>query len=562
MNHQESNQLDQALKACKRAFLYVVLFGFVVSFLTLATSIYSLQVFDRVLSGGSYETLIGLTVIMIIFSAILNFVQGIRSEISHKIGIYLDKKLSSLVIDLSFTSLKKDASKSIVSQNVKDLHTLKNFIASPNLIHAIDAPWSLIFIVVIFIIHPLLGIIVSIGAITLLFLAWINDLLTKKLAMKSGEISAHAYKELDVMAKNVEVIEALRMKRSLIHNWHEIYDKSLKISDQLHVKTVVISNLTKFFRSLIYVLTVAFGAVLVITNKMSSGGIMACSILSGKALAPFDAAISLWNGVLSARKSYERLKGLIKENYVEGTNISLPEPSGKVEIEKVGLVSAKNSRPIIKAVNVTIEAGDIVAIVGPTAAGKSSLAKLIVGVTRPTTGFVRLDGADILNWKDEDLANYIGYLPQDIELFNGSVKDNIARMNKKAEDQKIVEAASLAQVHDMILKLPRGYETDIGVWGSNISAGQRQRIGLARAFYGNPKLVVLDEPNSNLDQDGEKALFNCLKIAKSKNITTIIISHRQPILEAVDKVLVLFEGEAKFFGPKAEVLEKLRLGGK
>ena len=538
----------------------MVFFGFVVSFLTLATSLYSLQVFDRVLSGGSYETLIMLTIIMIVFSAVLNFVQGIRSTISYKIGEYLDKKLASLTIDLSFTSLKKDAAKNAISQNIKDLHAIKNFIASPNLTHAIDAPWSLIFILVIFIIHPLLGVIVSIGAIILLLLAWANDFFTKKLSAKSNEISVAAYKELDMMAKNVEVIEALRMKKNLISNWHEIYDKNLKVAGELNFKVSIISNLTKFFRGMIYVLTVAFGAVLVITNSMSSGGIMACSILSGKALAPFDAAISLWNGLLSAKKSYERLKNLIKENYVEASNISLPEPKGEIHIEKLGFIPPKTSKPIIKAVNITIEAGDITAVIGPTAAGKSTLAKLIVGILKPSTGFVRLDGADILNWKDEDLANYIGYLPQDIELFNGAVKSNIARMNKKADDKEIIAAAQLAHVHDMILKLPQGYETDIGVWGSSISAGQRQRIALARAFFGNPKLVVLDEPNSNLDQDGEKALLNCLKAAKARGVTVLIISHRQQILEAVDKILVLYDGEAKFFGERNEVLEKLKMG--
>lgn len=557
MHHQPTNQLEQALQACRRAFLFLVFFGFTVSFLTIATSLYSLQVFDRVLSSGSYETLIMLTIIMVVFSAVLNFVQGIRSQISYRIGEYLDKKLASLTIDLSFTSLKKDAAKNAISQNIKDLHAIKNFIASPNLTHAIDAPWSLIFIIIIFIIHPLLGGIVTVGAVILLLLAWANDFFTKKLSLKSNEISAVAYKELDMMAKNVEVIEALRMKKNLIHNWHEIYDKNLKITSELHLKSSIISNLSKFFRSLIYVLTVAFGAVLVIANSMSSGGIMACSILSGKALAPFDAAISLWNSLISAKKSYERLKLLVKENYVEGSNISLPQPKGKVQIDKLGFIPAKTSKPIIKAVNVTIESGDIVAIIGPTAAGKSTLAKLIIGIIKPSTGFVRLDGADILNWKEEDLAKYLGYLPQDIELFNGTVKSNIARMDKKADDKEIIAAAQLAHVHDLILKLPNGYETDIGVWGANISAGQRQRIALARAFFAQPKLVVLDEPNSNLDQDGEIALLNCLKAAKAQGITVVIISHRQQILEAVDKILVLFEGEAKFFGDKDEVLAKL-----
>jgi len=558
MPHLKNHPLDQALQTCRRAFFFTVFFGFVVSFLTLATSIYSLQVFDRVLLSGSYETLIGLTIIMVLFSGILNFVQAIRSQVTYKIGEYLDKKLSATTIEAAFTSLKKDGAKQTISQNIKDLHNIKSFIVSPNLIGAIDAPWSIIFMIVIFLIHPLLGVIVLVGALSLLLLAIVNNFLTKRLSLRANEISAAAYKELDVMVKNVEVIEAMRMKKNLIDNWQEIYDKNLAIAAQLHHKTNMISNFTKFVRSMIYVLTVAFGAVLVITNKMSSGGIIACSILSTKTLAPFDAAISLWNSVLTARRSYEKLKKLVDENYTESQKVSLPMPAGDLAIERVGFVSAQNQRPIIKGVNVAINAGEIVAIIGPTAAGKSTLAKLLIGINKPTTGTVRLDGADIMSWKDEELTNYLGYLPQDVELFNGSIKINIARMDKKGADEKIVNAAKMAHVHDMILKLPRGYETDIGVWGANISAGQRQRIALARAFYGDPKVVILDEPNSNLDQAGELALLNCLKMAKLKKTTVIIVSHRQQILAAVDKILVMVDGEAKFFGPRNEVLEQLQ----
>lgn len=560
MPNSQDNQLDNAIKTCKRAFLYVIFFGFITSFLTLATSLYSMQVFDRVLSGGSHETLIALTVIMVIFSAILNFVQGIRLSATSKIGEYLDQKLSALAIDLSFTSLKKDNSKQSISQNVKDLNVIKDFISSQNLISAIDAPWALIFILVIFIIHPILGVIISIGALTLLFLAWVNNNVTNKLSAKAAELRSSSYRELDVMNKNVEVIAAMHMKENLIKNWNEIHKKNLKIASQLHYKSSVISNFTKFIRGLIYVLMIAFGAVLVISNEMSSGGIMACSILSAKALAPFDAAISLWNGVLGAKKSYIRLKKLIKDNFEESDKITLPNPTGKIDIERVGFLISKKSNPIIKAVNISINAGEIVAVIGPTAAGKSTLSKLMVGINKPSTGVVRLDGADLSNWGEKELSNYMGYLPQDIELFNGSIKANIARMDKKADDQKIIQAAKAAHVHDMILKLPKGYETDIGVWGSNISAGQRQRIALARAFYGDVKFVVLDEPNSNLDQEGDVALLQSLKSAKSRGVTVVIVSHRQQILQEVDKILLLSDGEAKLFGEKNEVLKKLNAG--
>jgi PrtD family type I secretion system ABC transporter len=554
----EDNKIDQALRACKRAFNYIVFFGFIVSFLTLATSIYSLEVFDRVLSSGSIETLIALTIIIVIFSIILHFVQAIRSIITSHISKYLDHKLSSLFIDLSLTSLKTDNSKSSVPQNIKDLSAIRNFITSPTLITTIDAPWSLLYILVIFLIHPLPGLIVAGGALVLLFLAWLNNALTKKETEKVNSMNMHSIKELEILNRNAEVIEAMAMKDTLISNWQEINQELVNLQNELSFKSNLITNFTKFFRAMIYIVLIAIGAVLTLTNKMSPGGIIAISILSGKALMPFDAAINIWNNLLNSKKSYDRLKTLTSENDQELDLISLPEPLGKLAIEGLAFNPPKAKKPIIKGINIDINPGEIVAIIGPTAAGKSTLAKLIAGIYKPTLGTVRLDNADILNFQPEEIGKYVGYLPQDVELFNGSIKQNIARMNKKAKDEDIVKAAQLAHTHNLILNLPKSYETDIGAWGSSISAGQRQRIGLARAFYGNPKLVILDEPNSNLDQDGEIALAMTLEKAKQQKITTIVISHRQNILQVVDKILVVHNGEAKMFGPRDEILKKFK----
>jgi len=554
----EDNKIDQALKACKRAFNYIIFFGFIASFLTLATSIYSLEVFDRVLSSGSIETLIALTIIIVIFSIILHFIQAIRLSITSHISKFLDKKLSSLFVGLSLTSLKTDNSKSSVPQNIKDLSAIRNFITSPTLITTIDAPWSLIYILVIFFIHPLPGFIVTAGALVLLFLAWLNDALTKKQTEKVNQMNIHSIKELEIINRNTEVIEAMAMKDTIIENWQEINQKLNNLQSELSFKSNVMTNFTKFFRAMIYVVLIAIGAVLTLTNKMSPGGIIAISILSGKALMPFDAAINLWNNLLNSKKAYDRLKKLTKDNDKEVDLISLPEPKGKLTIEGLAFNLPNNKKPIIKGVNITINPGEIVAIIGPTAAGKSTLSKLIAGIYKPTLGTVRLDNADILNWKPEEIGQYIGYLPQTIELFNGTIKQNIARMNKKAKDEDVVKAAQLAHTHNLILNLPKSYETDIGAWGANISAGQRQRIGLARAFFGNPKLVILDEPNSNLDQEGEVALAMTLKQAKKQKITTIVISHRQNVLQAVEKILVIHGGEAKIFGPRDEVLKKLQ----
>ncbi len=557
--HFEDNKIDQAFKFCLKPIYYIIFFGFIVSFLTLATSMYSLEVFDRVLSSGSIETLISLTIIMIVFSIILNFVQGIRSSILHHISDFLDHKLSSLLISLSFSSIIQDNSKPAISGNIQDLTTIKNFISSPSLISVIDAPWSLIYIIVIFFIHPLLGYLVVIGALILLLLAWINDFLTKKELLKANQMNLHSTGELEIMSRNAEVVESMSMKEILISNWQEINEKLIKIKNHISFKSNFVGNSTKFFRSAIYVLTVAFGAVLVLNHKMSPGGIIACSILSGKALMPFDSAISLWNSLIGTKKSYERLKKLITDNDKNIESISLPVPTGKLSIEKMAFTISKLQKAVIKGINIEINPGEIIAIIGPTAAGKSTLGKLITGIYNPTVGHVRIDNADIRNWKSGELGQYIGYLPQDIELFNGDIKTNIARMNKKADDKTVIAAAKMACVHEMILKLPKGYETDIGPWGTKISSGQRQRIALARAFYGNPKLIVLDEPNSNLDQEGEMALAKAIENAKEKNITVLVISHRTSIIKVVDKILVMHDGEAKLFGPKNEILAKMNM---
>ncbi len=381
---------------------------------------------------------------------------------------------------------------------------------------------------------------------------------------KVGQMNIHSIKELEILNRNAEVIEAMAMKETLISNWQEINQKVNKLQGELSLKSTVMTNFTKFFRAMIYIALIAVGAVLTLTNKMSPGGIIAISILSGKALMPFDAAINLWNNLLNSRKSYDRLKALVKEGEEDLNVISLPEPEGKLTIERLAFTIAKTKKSVIKGVNVAINPGEVVAIIGPTAAGKSTLAKLIAGIYKPTLGTVRLDDADILNWKPEEIGQYIGYLPQDVELFNGSIKQNIARMDKNGKDEDVVKAAQIAHAHSLILNLPKSYETDIGAWGSSISAGQRQRIGLARAFYGNPKLVILDEPNSNLDQDGENALAKTLQEAKKQKITTIVISHRQNILAAVDKILVIHGGEAKMYGDRDEIVAKLQKidGGK
>jgi len=553
--------LQKALKACGTAFKYSLFFSFIASLLTLATSLYALQIFDRVLSSGSMDTLTALTFVVSGLVIILGLIQIVRSYISADISLFLDEKLSSLLLSdaISLSAINKSLQGSLFH---RDLSSLKNFLTGPATNSIIDSPWAFIYIIVIFFIHPAISLIVIIGASILLFLAFYNEKQTAPLLKNASEFNLQSIKEIEISTRNAEVIEAMGMKSEIIKNWRKINKKALNLQIEASGKTNLIANITKTVRLFIYIFTMAAGAYLVVYNKMSPGGIIAASILSGKALAPFDAAISNWKSVLSARRSYERLNKLMRDSTVRDKAMRLPPPKGDLKIEKVVYKPELSEKPIIKGIDIKIAAGESVCIIGHSGAGKTTLAKLIAGIYKPNAGKVRLDNADIYTWDREDIKNHIGYLPQEVELFNGKLKDNIARMDKGADPQKVIKAAEDACVNQLILELPNGYETDIGVAGSALSAGQKQRIALARAFYNDPKLIILDEPNSNLDKEGETALTKAIYNAKEKKITLIIISHREMVLQAIDKIFVIHQGEAKLFGDKDKVLEQLTEGKK
>jgi len=556
-NSNNDSLLEKTLKTCKRAFGYLFFFGFIISILTISTSVYALQVFDRVLSSGSIDTLIALTFVMFGFLVALGLLQIIRAFILMGVSDFLNQKLSDTLLHVSISN-SAVFNNMQGGQNLRDLGAIKGFLTGSGVNSLIDAPWCILYIIAIFFIHPTLCIMVILSAILLLILAYYNEKTTKPILDKASEINIKGAGELELSTRNAEVIEAMGMRLNIVKNWNEINKQVNELQTQASKKSSVVTNITKTLRMFIYVLSTAVGAYLVLGNKMSPGGIIAASILSGKALAPFDAAMGIWKQVINTRKSYNRLNSVMKNTLVRQEAMKLPEPKGNLSIEKIAYISPKTKQTIIKGINIQIKAGEIIGIIGPSGAGKTTFAKIISGIWKCTTGIVRLDGADIYTWNRDDITNHLGYLPQDIELFNGTVKDNIARMDKEADPNKVVEAAQDAFVHDLILHLQKGYETDIGIGGSELSAGQRQRIALARAFYNNPKLIILDEPNSNLDQNGDIALAKAIINAKKKSSTIIVISHRPSILKIVDKLLVIHEGEAKIFGNRDEVLSKLQ----
>lgn len=548
----------KSLAACKVAFNYALLFSLISNLLLLIVPMYSLQVLDRVISSGSLETLMMLTIVVMLALIGLTLIQAVRSSLLSRLSNWLDRKLSPLLFEHSVAiSAQKRASLS-GSQHLQDLGNIKNFVTGPALNAILDAPWSFIFTIFLFFIHPAIGIIAVVGSVFLLGMAVLNEIKTKPAIDAASEHVIKSSHYADIASRNAEAVEAMGMIGNVMKIWRLESDKALFFHSQAGSRASLISGITKFFRQALQIAVTGVGAYYVLQHQMTVGAMIASGILVGRALAPFENAIASWKGFVSARKSFSRLTDSLSNSSLRIGTMELPVPEGRINVENVYFAPTGTQKPTIKGISFSIDAGEALAIIGPSASGKSTLAKLLTGVWKPNSGNVRLDNADIYHWPRESFGRYVGYLPQDVELFSGSVKANIARMDMDAKDEDIIKAAQMANVHDLILRLPNGYETEIGIDGMSLSSGQRQRIALARAFYGQPKFIVLDEPNANLDTEGDAALAGAIVNAKKSNITLIIISHRPTILQVVDKVLVMNEGSVAKFGSTEEVAKAMQ----
>ncbi len=559
----QDNKLDtlhKALGACKSAFYYSLLFSFIGNLMQLVVPMYSLQVLDRVISSGSLETLMMLTLVVLLALTCLTLIQAVRSSILIRLGGWLDKRLAPMLFAHGVANSANKRSLSS-SQHFNDLGNIKNFITGAAMNSLLDAPWSIIFIIVLFFIHPFLGVLSIIGGVALFILAILNEILTKPAINAASEHSIKSTIYADTASRNAEAIEAMGMLSNVTSIWQEASRKAMLLQGKASSNASIISAITKFIRSGIQLAVTGVGAYFVLKNEMTVGGMIAAGILVGRALTPVETAITSWKGFVSARKSLDKLTKSLGESPVRLSGIDLPSPEGKINVENVFFAPIGSKKPTLTAISFALEAGDILAVIGPSASGKSTLAKLLVGVWKPASGNIRLDNADVYSWNRANFGQHVGYLPQDVELFAGTVKANIARMDENAKDEDIVKAAQEANVHELILHLPNGYDTEVGIDGTSLSAGQRQRIALARAFYGNPKFIVLDEPNANLDSDGDIALSDAIARARSRNITVVVISHRPSIMQVVDKVLVIKDGKVIEFGRRDEVLQKMRGDG-
>lgn len=565
------NSFAEALEKCKSAFWIVFWFAFVINLLMLITPLYSLQVLDRVIGSGSLNTLLMLSIIIGTIYFAYSLLQIARSFTLIKVGEWLDNNLSPMLFSNSISAAAMKASVN-ASQLLRDFQTVKTFLTSTGINTILDAPWSIIYIIVAFLIHPYIGIITIVGGVIIVFSAFFNAAATNKTLGEATEYSIKGMTQAEIATRNAETVEAMGMMKNVARNWHKFNSASLAKQSTASYRNGVISNLSRFIRNLMQMAVTGTGAYVVVTTggqDMTTGGMIASSIIVGKALAPFDNAIELWKSISGAMKSYKNINQVMNNYTPRDEAMPIPNVVGNLVVDNVNyalpMVNQKNSQAplvpqyILKDLSFTVQAGEILAVIGPSAAGKSTLAKVIVGIWKVASGSIRLDGGEIYRWNREDFGKHIGYLPQGVELFSGTVRQNIARMMEDAEPEKVIAAAKLAGAHEMILHLPEGYDTDIGPIGANLSGGQRQRVGLARAFYGMPKLVILDEPNANLDEAGEQALSNALQQAKAMNTTVIVISHRPSVLSVVDKILLLQNGRIAAYGNIAEIQEHIQM---
>lgn len=552
--------LNEALIACKSMIKYSLLFGCIINLLMLATPIYSMQVLDRVISSSNTNTLVMLTIVIVFAILLLGALQVARSLSANMMGNWFERTLSSKIF--SNAVLQTSGRSAGGSQQLRDLQTIKTFLTSPSLISILDVPWAIIFIIVLFIIHTYMGVLTIVGGLVLITMAFVTDKLTKPLHEKSNEQFVTSMRQVDQASRNSEVIKVMGLLPNVLKNWQMLNFDLQSWQYLVSTRQTVLSEFTKFFRMTLQILVTGLGAYLVLQQEMSVGAIIACSSLSGRALAPFEGAINSLKGMVNARKSYNRLEESLEGfNETHQVKTSLPAPEGHITAENLFYTPPGSQKHIIKGVSFEAKPGEILAIIGPSASGKTSLAKLIVGAYKPHIGTIRIDNANLEDWNKDELGQHFGYLPQNVELFSGTVKENIARLDKEAKDEDVLHASNLANVHDLVLSLPKAYDTEIGMDGGILSGGQKQRVGLARAFYNDPKILVLDEPNANLDSFGEQALNVALQRAKDMKMTTIIISHRTSILGAADKILVMKDGSVAMFGPKDDVLKKLQSSG-
>ena len=551
------SDLQAALFLCKSAFIWAAIFSMVINILQLVPTIYMLQVYDRVVPTGNKSTLLMLTLIMIVLFLTMGSLEWVRAQILVRVSTRLETLLNERLFQVSYKQALFSGGQRASSQTLDDLTSLRQFLTGNGLFAFFDVPWLPIYIAVMFIFHPLYGWTAIATATLLIIIAIIQEQVTAKLMIEANNLAITGRNLVNKNLRNAEVIESMGMLQNIQSRWLTGTEKILILQATASSRAGLVNGVSKLIRMSSQSLILAIGAYLVIENEITGGLMMAGSILLGRALAPIDMMIGSWKGFISARGQYKRLNDILNQIPADDPKMSLPAPEGLFQLEAAEVTPPGAQQPVIKGINLTINSGDIVGVIGPSGCGKSTFARALLGIWPTSKGKIRLDGAEVSNWYRHELGPYIGYLPQDIELFEGSISQNIARFGD-VNPEKVVAAAKMADVHNLILQFPNGYDTIIGANGGNLSGGQRQRIGLARALYGDPVIVVLDEPNSNLDEQGEYALGQAIQLLKQKKTTIIVITHRNNALKHVEKLLILQDGLLSVYGPKDQVIAHLQ----
>jgi ATP-binding cassette subfamily C exporter for protease/lipase len=557
---EKKSEIQLVLRSFKSTFVTVGVFSAIVNLLMLAPSLYMLQVYDRVLGSRNEITLLMLTMLIIGAYLFMGGLELFRSFVLVRVGAQFDMRLNKRIYTAAFEQNLKLAGGN-AGQALADLTSLRQFLTGNALFAFFDAPWFPIYLIVIFMFEPTLGLFALAGTIILIILAVVNERVTKEPLAEANSMSIQANTLATNNLRNAEVIESMGMLPNLMGRWFKLHGRFLGLQADASQKAGLVTALTKFVQISMQSLVLGLGALLVLENKITPGMMIAASILLGRTLQPVQQVISVWKSFSSTRSSYERLDALLENNPAREAGMALPAPTGNLTMEAVSASPPGVKMPIVKGVSFGILPGDVLGVLGPSGSGKSTLARLLVGVWPTLMGKVRLDGADIYQWNKAELGPHIGYLPQDIELFAGTISENIARFGE-VDSEKVVQAAKRAGVHDMILHFPEGYDTKLGDGGAGLSGGQKQRIGLARAMYGDPALLVLDEPNSNLDDVGEAALQAAVMELRQRGKTIVMITHRPSAIGVTTKLLLMRDGAVHMFGPTQAVLNALQEANK
>ncbi len=551
-----SQSLKNGMAAVRHNLGYVMVMTCATNLLILAIPIYLFQISDRVLTSRSTDTLVMLTIVITGAVILQTAFDAVRRFILMRTAVEVAVQLGSPILSAAAAASLNGSGREY--QTLGDLQQLRGFITSGTLLSFLDVPFAPLFIFAIYLVHPDLGMIVVATSLVLLVIALVNQRTTAKPFAEANLAQSKANMHLDSMSRNSQIINALAMIPEAVAIWGKDTAASLTSQVRAQDRNIISSAFSRGVRLLTQIGMLGWGAYLAIQGEITGGMVIAASIIAGRALAPIEGSIEGWNGFILTRGAYGRIRTLLQNSKLQFEKLRLPRPEGRLDVERLLFVPPGTKQVVLNGLSFQLNPGESLAIIGNSGAGKTTLGKMLVGSILPTSGNVRLDLMDLRNWEPRQLGENIGYLPQDVQLFPGTIKDNIGRMRRDATDDQIFEAATLADVHQMIATLPQGYETMVAADGSPLSGGQKQRIALARAFFGNPKLVVLDEPNSNLDTAGDKALARAVEHARRSRISVVVITQKPALLDVVDKIMLLTDGTITLFGTRDNVLQRIK----